>query len=222
MSKSKTKVVRSKRNPFWTGMDNVKVTLATKGAWADHAMALVGGFMYVILPTTIEAVFGVDLTGWKGYVTSISTNLLIGGAFRSPGYMAGVIGAGSAHIVYGKLQDGVIKPIFKKYAYRFDPAQTLSSMSDDAAADSPIGTQERTIAGEKVNLFPPSPNVARVSLEQPATEPVADNYRSTLEDNYRQSLNDNYRTSLQDSFLQSVSGTGPYSSGLDHIAAAMN
>ncbi|MBS1562368.1 MAG: hypothetical protein JSS89_12245 [Bacteroidetes bacterium] len=216
---------RTKRNPFWTGLDNLKVTLGTKGAWADHAMTVVGGVMYVVLPTAIEAIFKVDLTGWKGYVTSLTTNLLIGGAFRSPGYMAGTLGAGTAHLVYGKLQDSVIKKVFKKYAYRFDPSITTSSMSDDdATAGKPVGTNERTVAGERVNLFPPSPNVARVALEPaaPAAAAVSDNYKQTVSDNYKQSVGDNYKQSLAENFYKTVSSGGFSSSGLEHLTAAMN
>lgn len=151
----------SARNLAWQGMDNLKVSLATKPAWKDHAMALVGGAMYVVLPTAIERIFRIDLTGWRGYITSISANLLIGGLTKSPGYMAGVLGAGTAHLIYAKIQDPVFLKVFRKYAFRFDPTNVTSVMSDGAALQT---MQTRAIAGEAVHVFPPSPAVAAVSL----------------------------------------------------------
>ena len=181
-------------------------------------MALLGGVMYVIVPTAIEAVFRVDLTGWRGYLSSVSINLAIGGVFRSPGYMAGTLGVASAHMIYAKLQDPIIRPIFKKYAYRFDPTVTTSSMSDadnapaggssQLLAKPPIaGMEVRSVGGEKVVAYPPSPNVANVGMAQASTPMlpaasgapgVADNFQRSLMDNYSSTLMDNYQSTLMD------------------------
>lgn len=120
--------------------------------------------MYVTLPTAIEAGFDVDLTGWSGFLTSVGVNLLLGGLFDSPAYMAGTIGAAVAHLTYAKIQDPVFLRVYKKYAYRFDPSIVTSSMSDDAPAPIPSGTVLRTVAGEQIAAFPPSPMAASVGL----------------------------------------------------------
>ncbi|MBU3742578.1 MAG: hypothetical protein FGM24_09890 [Candidatus Kapabacteria bacterium] len=205
------------RNTFWRTLDNLKVTLGTKAAWSDHLMAFLGGTMYVILPTAIEAIFRVDLTGWRGYITSMSTNLVIGGALRSPGYMAGVMGVGAAHLIYARGQDAIIRPIFRKYAYRFDPTETRSAMSDDvpttAPVTPPLGTQVRTIGGERVHLYPPSPNAAKVEVA-PAALPahlsnsfqptLENNFQSTLENNFQSTLENNFQPTLEDTFQRSL------------------
>jgi hypothetical protein len=160
-------------------MDNLKVSLATKPAWKDHMMALVGGAMYVTLPTAIERVFRVDLTGWRGYFTSITANLLIGGLCKSPGYMAGTLGAATAHLIYAKIQDPVFLKVFRKYAYRFDPTNVTSVMSDGSLTPQPLET--RSIAGEAVHVFAPSPAVAAVSLEQ-QTPPPSGGYQASATD----------------------------------------
>lgn len=214
------------RNAFWKTLDNLKVTLGTKAAWSDHLMAFLGGTMYVILPTAIEAIFRVDLTGWRGYITSVTTNLVIGGALRSPGYMAGVMGVGAAHLIYARGQDAIIRPIFRKYAYRFDPTETRSAMSDDVAPSRPaamLGTQVRTIGGERVHLYPPSPNAAKVSmaalpaagseglqnsfqqtLQNNFQPTLANNFQPTLENNIQPTLENNFQPTLQDNFQQSL------------------
>ncbi|OJX57684.1 MAG: hypothetical protein BGO89_06850 [Candidatus Kapaibacterium thiocyanatum] len=185
---------------MWTGMDNLKITTATRPAWTDHSLAVVGGLMYVTLPTAIEAGFGVDLTGWKGFLTSVAANLLLGGVLLSPAYMAGTLGAAMAHLTYAKIQDPLFLKYLKKYAYRFDPTIVTSSMSDDAPL-LPPGTVLRTVAGEQIAAFPPSPSAASVGIAQPTTmiqQPTAMNQQpmstnqnvppGTLTDGYGRTL----------------------------------
>ncbi|HLP29551.1 MAG TPA: hypothetical protein VK147_12985 [Candidatus Didemnitutus sp.] len=215
-------------NWFWKGLDNLKVSLGTGAAWKDNAMALLGGVMYVIVPTAIEAVFRVDLTGWRGYLSSVSINLAIGGVFRSPGYMAGTLGVASAHMIYAKLQDPIIRPIFKKYAYRFDPTVTTSSMSDadnapaagssQSPAKPPIsGMEVRSVGGEKVLAYPPSPNVAKVDMASGAMPspmlPAAAGAPNGVADNFQQSLMDNYSSTLMDNYQATLMDGASHSSG---------
>lgn len=153
----------------WRIMDNWKTTLASRPAWQDHGMAILGGLMYVIVPTAIEAIFGRDLTGWRGYITSVAANLVVGGAAKSPGYMAGTLGAALAHLTYARLQDPLFLKVFGKYGFRFDPTVVTSSMSDQDEMPAPMpelprGTTIRSVAGENIAAFPLSPIAASVGL----------------------------------------------------------
>ncbi len=179
-------------------MDNLKVTTATRPAWTDHSLAVVGGLMYVTLPTAIEAGFGVDLTGWRGFLTSVAVNLLLGGVFQSPAYMAGTLGAAAAHLTYAKLQDRVFVRYLRKYAYRFDPTIVTSNMSDDAPT-LPSGTVLRTVAGEQIAAFPPSPTAASVGIAQPISmiqQPIAMNQQPMATNQNMPTLTDGYGRTL--------------------------
>ncbi len=181
----------------WAGMDNLKATTATHPAWMDHSLAVVGGLMYVTLPTAIEAGVGVDLTGWRGFFTSVGINLLLGGLFDSPAYMAGTLGAAMAHLTYAKIQDPIFLRVFRKYAYRFDPSIVTSSMSDDAPAPIPSGTVLRTVAGEQIAAFPPSPMAASVGLlPVPVGQGVQNNSAMMPRDMQPPVLSDRYGRTL--------------------------
>jgi hypothetical protein len=201
--------VAGARKATFTAVDNVKETLATKAAWRDHLEALLGGFSYVMLPTLIERLFRVDLTGPRGYATTITVNLLLGAIFRSPGYVAGTLGAAATHFMYARTQDTIIRPALGKYLWRFDPTVTTSSMSDGSTTNTaPVGTTIRTVAGERIATFPPSPSPATLATlaPQPPAMPtvapaaVADNYATVLRDNYASDLRDNYATDLRDNY----------------------
>lgn len=189
----------------WRGLDNLGVALGTRAAWRDNLATVVGGLMYVVVPTALEKWTGSDLTGWRGYLTSISVNLLIGGLLREPGYIAGTLGASAAHFVYARLQDAIIQPVFGQFAYRFDPTVTTSSMSDDAKGALPPGTMLRNVAGETIALYPPSPSVANVGVEDNYQRDLGDNYQQDLADNFQPDLGDNYQTSLRDNYQTSLS-----------------
>lgn len=188
----------------WVGLDNVGVMLATRAAWRDNLATVLGGLMYVVVPTALQSWRNVDMTGWKGYLTSIGTNVLVGSLLREPGYVAGVLGAACAHFVYARMQDSIIRPIFGTYAFRFDPTVTTSSMSDDAAPALPAGTMLRNVAGETIALYPPSPSAANVGVEDNYQRDLGDNYRQDLKDNYQQDLKDNYQHDLRDNYKQDL------------------
>jgi hypothetical protein len=188
----------------YTAIDNVKEIVATRAAWYDHGAAFLGGLAYVVLPTLIERLFRIDLTGPRGFVTTVSANVLLGAIFRSPGYVAGALGAATAHFAYARTQDAVIRPLFSKYLWRFDPTVTTSAMSDAAIATPtalPAGTALRTVAGERIATFPPSPAPAAVATMAAVPAPaVADNYGAVLRDNYATDLRDNYGSELRDNY----------------------
>lgn len=193
------------RGLSWPTLENVGVTLGTRAAWRDNMATLLGGLMYVVVPTTIERWTHVDLTGWRGYATSIGINVLVGALFREPGYIAGTLGAAGAHLVYARMQDSKTWWwLFGKFAYRFDPTVTTSAMSDDAAPALPTGTMMRNVAGETIALYPPSPAVANVGVEDNYQRALQDNYQETLRDNYRHDLGDNFQQTLRDNYQRTT------------------
>lgn len=218
--------VAGAKRATYTAIDNVKEIVATRAAWYDHGAAFLGGLVYVVLPTLIERLFRIDLTGPRGFVTTVSLNVLLGAIFRSPGYVAGALGAATAHFAYARTQDAIIRPLFSKYLWRFDPTVTTSAMSDAAAPATttaiPSGTALRTVAGERIATFPPSPMPAAVATmaAAPTAVPVAaisdnygpvlrDNYATDLRDNYGSELRDNYATDLRDNYATTIMSAPP-------------
>lgn len=196
------------RGLSWPTLENVGVTLGTRAAWRDNMATLLGGLMYVVVPTTIERLARVDLTGWGGYATSIGLNVLVGALFREPGYIAGTLGAAGAHLVYARMQDTKLWwRLFGGFAYRFDPTVTTSAMSDNAAPALPAGTMMRSVAGETIALYPPSPAVANVGVEDNYQRALQDNYQEGLLDNYQHDLSDNFQTSLRDNYQRTTTMT---------------
>ncbi len=202
-------------------LDNVKVGLFTRDNWYDMGWALLGGLFYVVVPTAIQRA-GVrvnppdssgessytikwwDINGWPVFWIGTGGGLLLGAALRQPGFMAGALGTGTAHILFTKLNRPVIKRFFGIYAARLDALST-SSMGDAGVvvgttatpAELQPGAVHKKINGRDVVVYD------QKQLPE-STAPQG----AELSDNHQQNLKDGFEPTVESYDDKESSGWG--------------
>lgn len=137
---------------FGTIRKNISVT-TSKEALIGYSRAALGGALYPIIPTAIEAIFKTDLTGWKGFLTGSVSVIGLGMILGWDDMVAGAVGAATAHLLYAKGNDHVHK-VAGKFLYRFDPTQ-VATFSDPVNANGlqPGATPVRTPDGREIAVY---------------------------------------------------------------------
>lgn len=190
-------------------LDNLKVGLLSKDNWIDMGWAVAGGLFYVLVPTVVqrlgvrvnppdasgESTYTVkwwDINGWPVLWIGAAGGMIVGAALRQPGFMAGALGTGIAHVMFTKLNKPVIKRFTGIYAARLDALST-STMGD--AGIKHVGTltpsqlqpgaTRGTVNGKEVVLYAPKAIPSNVTISPSASQPMADNHMPSIDDAVR-------------------------------------
>lgn len=151
---------------FGTIRKNLSVT-TSKEALIGYSRAALGGALYPVIPTAIEAIFKTDLTGWKGFITGSVSVVGLGMILGWDDMVAGAVGAATAHLLYAKGNESVHK-VAGKYLFRFDPTQ-VATFADPVNANGlqPGATPVRTPDGRQIAVYRAGDVDVRRALPQP-------------------------------------------------------
>lgn len=121
---------------------NIKKNTAPS-VWKQLGYVVLGGIFYPVLPTAIQGIFKIDMSGWKGVLTGGLGGVALGAALDKPAMSAGAAGAAITHIMYVKAND-TIGELLGTPIFRFDKDSQLFD-------DLPPGIQEVALPnGQKI------------------------------------------------------------------------
>lgn len=113
--------------------------------WKKGMFGVLGGATYILIPTAVQGMFKVDMSGWKGVTAGAVGATLIGMGSDHPEFAMGALAASGVHITYVYGND-TIASLLGKPIFAFDPATQM--LGDDAV---PPGMQEITLPdGQRV------------------------------------------------------------------------
>lgn len=176
---------------------NAKVSELKPLGWG-----ILGGVSYVLVPTAIQGIFKIDMSGFKMPVVGAASSILMGMAFDKMEMAMGGAAAAATHLMYVKANDQLAS-LFNTPIPAFDKAAAApATIADDSV---PPGYIETTLpTGEKVLS---AVNQSRVNdfMAQPDPAPMAQlPSKSTAINDYMTSLasyglNDDNFASMVDS-----------------------